>query len=201
VPLNLSFTHLMVVLVVALVVLGPDKLPDAVRTVAKWVGEARRLTSGLQAEMRETFSDFAEPISELVSTMGGSAAETSGLFRTAVTAPPAPSEADAPSAAALPGAALPGAPPPGTVPFDTGPLDTGPLDIVPLDTVPLDTVPPLTELPTLEGAAAGVGFVPAPDLPVAGGPLTELPRLPGAPDAPALGTFSPGDPAFAGPTA
>lgn len=49
------------VLVVALIVLGPARLPEAARTVGKAVNELRRATTGLQAEVRDAFSE-APPV-------------------------------------------------------------------------------------------------------------------------------------------
>jgi len=45
------------VLVVALVVLGPNRLPEAARSVGKAFAELRRLTTGFQAEVRDAFSE------------------------------------------------------------------------------------------------------------------------------------------------
>ncbi len=53
--------EILVVLVVALVVLGPARLPEAARTVGKAVNELRRATSGLQSEVRDAFSE-APPV-------------------------------------------------------------------------------------------------------------------------------------------
>lgn len=53
--------EILVVLVVALVVLGPNRLPDAARSVGKAMGELRRATAGLQSEVRDAFSD-APPV-------------------------------------------------------------------------------------------------------------------------------------------
>lgn len=53
--LNIGPAELVVVLVVALIVLGPTRLPDAARSVGRAVGELRRATAGLQAEMRDAF--------------------------------------------------------------------------------------------------------------------------------------------------
>lgn len=53
--------EILVVLVVALVVLGPNRLPDAARTVGKAMGELRRATAGLQSEVRDAFSE-APPV-------------------------------------------------------------------------------------------------------------------------------------------
>ena len=49
-------------LVVALVILGPSRLPDAARSMGKAVAEFRKVTSGLQAEVRDTFADFTGPL-------------------------------------------------------------------------------------------------------------------------------------------
>ena len=48
--------HLLVIFVVALVVLGPDKLPDAARQVGKLVAQARSLSAGLTAQMESALS-------------------------------------------------------------------------------------------------------------------------------------------------
>ena len=69
-PLNLSFTHLMVVAIVALVVLGPERLPGAARSAGNLFREWRRLTSGLQEEVREVFSDFTDPFQDALSGIG-----------------------------------------------------------------------------------------------------------------------------------
>lgn len=49
--------EILVVLVVALVVLGPTRLPDAARSLGKAVAEFRKVSSGLQAEVRDAFSE------------------------------------------------------------------------------------------------------------------------------------------------
>jgi len=72
VPLNLSFTHIMVVLVVALIVLGPHKLPDAARTAGAFVREWRRISAGWQSEVRDVLGDLAEPFHEVLG-QGGAA--------------------------------------------------------------------------------------------------------------------------------
>ncbi|NIR34626.1 MAG: twin-arginine translocase TatA/TatE family subunit, partial [Actinobacteria bacterium] len=45
---NLGGMELLVILLVALIVLGPTKLPEAARQVGKAVNELRRLSSGFQ---------------------------------------------------------------------------------------------------------------------------------------------------------
>ncbi len=45
------------ILLVALIVLGPAKLPEAARQVGKAVTELRRVSSGFQRELREAVQD------------------------------------------------------------------------------------------------------------------------------------------------
>lgn len=64
---NLGGAELLVILLLALIVLGPQRLPDAARQVGKLMGELRRLSSGFQNEMRNAFDadDNARPPTEL----------------------------------------------------------------------------------------------------------------------------------------
>lgn len=50
---DISFIELLVIFVVALLVLGPDKLPGAVRTGALWLGRAKRSFSKVKAEIEQ----------------------------------------------------------------------------------------------------------------------------------------------------
>lgn len=65
---NVGTPELLVILLVALVVLGPNKLPDAARQVGKFVGEIRRMSSGFQDELRDAMQ---EPVSSVKSTLKG----------------------------------------------------------------------------------------------------------------------------------
>jgi sec-independent protein translocase protein TatB len=53
----MSFTQILVILVIALIVLGPEKLPQVARMVGKALAEFRRITgdfrSTIEGEMRE----------------------------------------------------------------------------------------------------------------------------------------------------
>src|ERR1700722_12683015 len=53
----LSIPHLAIIFLVALVVLGPDKLPEVARTMGKFMAELRRVTGDfryqVEGEMRE----------------------------------------------------------------------------------------------------------------------------------------------------
>ena len=48
--------EILVILVVALIVLGPTRLPDAARQVGRAVAELRRMSSGMQAELRDVLN-------------------------------------------------------------------------------------------------------------------------------------------------
>jgi sec-independent protein translocase protein TatB len=50
---DIGFTELLIVAVVALIVVGPERLPTAVRTVGMWVGRIRRTLGNVQKEISE----------------------------------------------------------------------------------------------------------------------------------------------------
>ena len=54
---NLGGGEALVIALIALIVLGPSRLPEAARTVGKVVGEVRRLSTGFQSEVRDAFKD------------------------------------------------------------------------------------------------------------------------------------------------
>ena len=62
---NLGGGEILVILLVALIVLGPTKLPPAIRQVGKMVGEIRRIGQGFQQELREA----AQPLQETRDTL------------------------------------------------------------------------------------------------------------------------------------
>ncbi|MEM9465747.1 MAG: twin-arginine translocase TatA/TatE family subunit [Actinomycetota bacterium] len=54
---NLGGGEILVILFVALIVLGPNKLPEAARQVGRAVNEVRRISGGFQREMREAMNE------------------------------------------------------------------------------------------------------------------------------------------------
>ena len=54
---NIGGGELLIILLVALVVLGPTKLPEAARQVGKMVGEFKKVSSSFQTEVREAMKD------------------------------------------------------------------------------------------------------------------------------------------------
>lgn len=49
---DISFPELVVIGVIALLVLGPDRLPGALRTLGMWVGRISRTFSAMKAEIK-----------------------------------------------------------------------------------------------------------------------------------------------------
>ena len=98
--------HLAVILFVALIVLGPDKLPVAIRQVGKAIGELRRWSESISSEVRDALDLDAD-------TDGDPSATTAP-----VATPGAPPPVIGPAVASTP-AALPAAPSPnGSAPIE-----------------------------------------------------------------------------------
>jgi sec-independent protein translocase protein TatB len=53
---DVGFSELILMAIVALVVLGPEKLPHAARVAGAWVGKIRRTVSNMQAEIEREVS-------------------------------------------------------------------------------------------------------------------------------------------------
>jgi sec-independent protein translocase protein TatB len=56
--------EVLVILILALLVLGPERLPQAARTLGRWVGEVRRITGSLQAEVQDVVDEVMRPVNE-----------------------------------------------------------------------------------------------------------------------------------------
>ena len=50
---NVGGGEVLVILLIALIVLGPDKLPNAARQAGKYLGDFRRMSHGFQRELRD----------------------------------------------------------------------------------------------------------------------------------------------------
>jgi Tat protein translocase TatB subunit len=66
---NVGPEKLILLLVLALVVLGPQRLPDAARSLGKAVAELRRMSSKLQEEMHGALGEHGEAFTEAVGTL------------------------------------------------------------------------------------------------------------------------------------
>jgi sec-independent protein translocase protein TatB len=91
---NMSGTEIVVILLLALVVLGPEKLPDAIRKFGKTYAELKKMGTGFQQEFK---SAMDEPMREMRET--ADLLKKSADFTTTTTtkseAPPATSAAPA----------------------------------------------------------------------------------------------------------
>ena len=115
---NLSGSEIVVILLLALIVLGPEKLPEAIRRFARVYGEIRKMSNGFQSEFKNAFD---EPMREL--------RETAQLTRDAVMNPlkdkpegPTPKPAE-------------------TVPTENVPTENVHTEIVPAEIEPAETAP------------------------------------------------------------
>jgi sec-independent protein translocase protein TatB len=83
---NVGWGEMLVLVVVGLVVLGPERLPGAIRWTAAALRQARDYLSGMTSQLREDigpeFDDLREPLSELQKLRGMTprAALTKHLF-------------------------------------------------------------------------------------------------------------------------
>jgi sec-independent protein translocase protein TatB len=67
---NVGGGEVLVILLIALVVLGPEKLPEYTRKAARVMGELRRLSQGFQNEMRQAMELDPEPLVRPSTTTG-----------------------------------------------------------------------------------------------------------------------------------
>jgi sec-independent protein translocase protein TatB len=71
---NVGWGEMLVLVVVGLVVLGPERLPGAIRWTATALRQARDYLSGVTTQLREDigpeFDDLREPLSELQKLRG-----------------------------------------------------------------------------------------------------------------------------------
>ena len=60
-PTSLGPAEILVILIVALIVLGPKRLPEAARQVGKTLAEVRKWSQGLQDEVRNVMDPDSSP--------------------------------------------------------------------------------------------------------------------------------------------
>lgn len=52
---EIGFWELALIMIMALIVIGPEKLPEVARTVGRWVGRARKYIEGVKNEVEKEF--------------------------------------------------------------------------------------------------------------------------------------------------
>ncbi len=70
---NLQGSELIIILLLALVVLGPEKLPDAMRKAGKAYAELKKMSSGFQSEFRAAVDEPLREIRETANVLRDSA--------------------------------------------------------------------------------------------------------------------------------
>jgi len=94
---NFSGSEIIFLLILGLVVLGPEKLPGVLRRAGRLYGEFKRMTSDAQSEMRRA---FAEPIRDIQQTVSSYKTEFEAGARSVaddLRSDPAPSAPEHPS--------------------------------------------------------------------------------------------------------
>jgi sec-independent protein translocase protein TatB len=113
---NLQGSEIIVILLLALVVLGPEKLPDAVRKFTKSYSELKKMSSGFQSELKSALDEPMREMRETANLVRDSAdprkimAESNAEQRVLDDAPGAPSAPSQDWAAPTPGTAEPAPP-------------------------------------------------------------------------------------------
>lgn len=85
---NIGGGEALVIALIALIVLGPQRLPDAARQVGRAMGELRRLSSGFQTELKAAFEEAerdqaAPPPRDVLADEAGPTARRDGEGRAA----------------------------------------------------------------------------------------------------------------------
>jgi TatA/E family protein of Tat protein translocase len=121
---SLGFTEIAFILVLALLLFGPKRLPEIGRTIGKGLGEFRRASNDLRRTLENEVALEEGDSSRRPAIMGPPRPLPVPV------GPPAP--ADSAPADKAPADSAPA----GTAPAGTAPADTAPADTVPADTAP-----------------------------------------------------------------
>jgi sec-independent protein translocase protein TatB len=66
---NLSGGEILVILVLALIVIGPEKLPDAIRKAGRAYAELRKMSAGFQSELQDNLGEPLRAVQDTVNMM------------------------------------------------------------------------------------------------------------------------------------
>ena len=142
---DIGVGELLVILIVAVVVIGPKDLPLAMRTAGRWIGKMRRISahfrSGIDTMVREAELEDMEKKwkAQNEEIMRRSAALTEAEAGAPVMTGPPPVEA----------------PPVAAPSLEKAPAETAPTDAPAADPTPETAAQPLAQMPTPEPAAKG----------------------------------------------
>ena len=117
---EVGFTEIVLILGIALLVLGPERLPKLAADLGRWAGKARAMARQLKNQLEQeagTFDDLRNPL-----------ADNPRKSQTIHTPPPAAAAEPAPGAAATPSPAEP-SPAPAAAPVATADSPTHTPDV------------------------------------------------------------------------
>lgn len=148
--------EIIIILLVAFIFLGPERMADAARTLGKWTSELRRATAGVRAEMDDLITDDltrppqappAQSPTRATQTRPANAAarQPDGTRPNGSIEPFVPTAANAPSADAVPGDA--------PVAFRRAPASPSQPPAAPAPKPPSDAAPTPDATPTSNEAA------------------------------------------------
>lgn len=115
---NVGGGELVVIALVALIVLGPERLPGALRQVGRAVGELKKLTTGFERELREAMADLDDDAIEAEARRRGMLLTSGDAATPAGDTPPAVTLDDAHTADPAPADPAPVAEASVLAPFD-----------------------------------------------------------------------------------
>lgn len=127
--LDIGFSEILVIVGLALVVLGPTKLPQVARTLGRWAGRARSMARQFREQLENEADEFKVNL------------DTTGTAGAARSAPP-------PAASAPTPAPVHTVPPPPLDEFALRDAATTPAAMHATDPAPAPAVAPVTDRPT-----------------------------------------------------
>ena len=142
---DIGVGELLVIVIVAVVVIGPKDLPLAMRTAGRWIGKMRRISahfrSGIDTMVREAELEDMEKKwkAQNEEIMRRSAALTEAEAGAPVMTGPPPVET----------------PPVKAPTLEKAPAETAPVDVTAAEPAPETAAQPLAQTPTPEPAAKG----------------------------------------------
>ena len=91
---EIGIWELVLIMVIALIVIGPERLPGMARNVGRWVGKARGMVRSVKAEIDRELA--AEELQRVLSKQAASV-DPFEMIEKAATPSPAPTPTDAPA--------------------------------------------------------------------------------------------------------
>jgi sec-independent protein translocase protein TatB len=129
---NVTGGELVIIFLVALVILGPERLPKAAREIGKVMGQIRDVSSNFQQELKDAFHEHDEPLAsparpQLTALKGGARSEPPAEPGWSNPSTPARDASGTPAVAAT-GDAIAAAAPPSALRAVGAAIDPGPSD-------------------------------------------------------------------------